>query len=62
MAAALVAGTTAAASASGVSRGDRDETELQWCLVHRAELFYVHRTSDRLRRIAYNNSLRTRGL
>jgi hypothetical protein len=41
---------------------DWDETELQWFLVRRAELFYVHRTSDRLRRIAYNNALRTRGL
>jgi hypothetical protein len=28
----------------------------------RAELFYIHRPSDRLRRIAYNNALRTRGL
>jgi hypothetical protein len=39
-----------------------DETELAWYLVHRAELFYIHRPSDRLRRIAYNNALRTRGL
>ena len=39
-----------------------DETELQWFLVRRAELFYIHRASDRLRRIAYNNALRTRGL
>jgi hypothetical protein len=39
-----------------------DETELQWFLVRRAELFYVHRASDRLRRIAYNNALRTRRL
>ena len=43
-------------------REDWDETELQWFLVRRAELFYVHRSSDRLRRIAYNNALRTRGL
>jgi hypothetical protein len=41
---------------------DWDETELQWYLVRRAELFYIHRPSDRLRRIAYNNALRTRGL
>jgi hypothetical protein len=41
---------------------DWDETELQWCLVRRAELFYIHRPSDRLRSIAYNNALRTRGL
>ena len=41
---------------------DWDETELQWYLVHRAELHYIHRPSDRLRRIAYNNALRTRGL
>ena len=39
-----------------------DETELAWFLVRRAELFYIHRPSDRLRRIAYNNALRTRGL
>jgi hypothetical protein len=39
---------------------DWDETELGWDLVHRAEMF--HRTADRLRRIAYNNALRTRGL
>jgi hypothetical protein len=40
---------------------DWDETELAWYLVHRAQLFT--RTSDRLRRIAYNNALRTtRGL
>ena len=41
---------------------DWDELELAWFLVRRAELFYVHRPSDRLRRIAYNNALRTRGL
>ena len=41
---------------------DWDETKLQWFLVRRAELFYIHRLSDRLRRIAYNNALRTRGL
>jgi hypothetical protein len=41
---------------------DLDETELQWYLVRRSELFYIHRPSDRLRRIAYNNALRTRGL
>ena len=41
---------------------DWDETELQWYLVHRAELYYIHRPSDRLRRIAYINALRTRGL
>ena len=41
---------------------DWDETELQWYLVRRAELFYIHRPSDRLRRIAYNNALRIRGL
>ena len=41
---------------------DWDETELQWYLVRRAELFYIHRPSDRLRRIACNNALRTRGL
>ena len=41
---------------------DWDETELQWYLVHRAELFYIHRPSDRLRRIAYNNALWTWGL
>jgi hypothetical protein len=40
---------------------DWDETELQWYLVRRAEAFYVHRASDHLRRIAYNNALRTRG-
>ena len=39
---------------------DWDETELGWYLVHRGEMF--HRTADRLRRIAYNNALRTRGL
>ena len=39
---------------------DWDETELQWYLVHRAGL--LTRTTDRLRRIAYNNALRTRGL
>ena len=41
---------------------DWDETELAWFLVRRAELFYIHRPSDRLRRIAYNNALRIRGL
>ena len=41
---------------------DWDETELQWYLFRRAELFYIHRPSDRLRRIACNNALRTRGL
>jgi hypothetical protein len=41
---------------------DWDETELAWFLVRRAELFYIHRPSDRLRRIAYDNALRTRGL
>jgi hypothetical protein len=41
---------------------DWDETDLQWYLVRRAELFYIHRPLDRLRRIAYNNALRTRGL
>jgi hypothetical protein len=41
---------------------DWDETELAWFLVRRAEPFYIHRPSDRLRRIAYNNALRTRGL
>jgi hypothetical protein len=38
------------------------ETELTWYLVHRAELFYIHRTADRLRRKAYENVLRTRRL
>jgi hypothetical protein len=41
---------------------DYDETELAWYLVRRAELFHVHRPSDRLRRIAYNNALWTWGL
>jgi hypothetical protein len=41
---------------------DWDETELQWYLVRRAELYYIHRPSDRLRRIAHNNALRMRGL
>src|SRR5262249_21941950 len=41
---------------------DWDETELQWFLVRRAELFYIHRASDRLRHIAYNNALRIWGL
>jgi hypothetical protein len=40
--------------------GNRDEIEVGW--VRRAELFYIHRPSDCLRRIAYNNALRTRGL
>ena len=39
---------------------DWDETELQWYLVRRAEL--LTRTTDRLRRIAYHNALRTGGL
>ena len=34
---------------------DWEETELQWYLVRRAELFNIHCPSDRLRRIAYNN-------
>jgi hypothetical protein len=34
---------------------DRDETELAWYLVHRAELFT--RTADRLRRKAYEHAL-----
>jgi hypothetical protein len=38
---------------------DWDETELGWYLVHRAVLFT--RTTDHLRRIAYNNALRSRG-
>ena len=37
---------------------DWDETELQWYLVHRAELF--HRTADRLRRKAYEHAERRR--
>jgi hypothetical protein len=41
---------------------DWDETELGWCLVRRAELFYIRRPSDRLRRIAYNNALRMQRL
>jgi hypothetical protein len=30
---------------------DWDETELAWFLVRRVEMFYIHRPSDRLRRI-----------
>jgi hypothetical protein len=37
-----------------------DEVELGWYLVHRAELF--HRTADRLRRKAYESTLRARRL
>jgi hypothetical protein len=39
---------------------DWDETELGWYLVHRAELFT--RTTDRLRRKAYEHALRSRRL
>jgi hypothetical protein len=39
---------------------DWDETELAWYLVHRAELFT--RTTDRLRRKAYEDALLTRRL
>jgi hypothetical protein len=38
---------------------DWDETELGWYLVHRAEMFFTPK-SDRLRRKAYENALRTR--
>ena len=47
------------------SRGDLpddwDETDLGWYLVRRAELFSIPK-SDRLRRKAYENVLRTRQL
>jgi hypothetical protein len=39
---------------------DWDETELAWYLVRRAELFT--RTTDRLRRKAYEHALRSRRL
>jgi hypothetical protein len=37
---------------------DWDETELGWYLVHRGEMFSTPK-SDRLRRKAYDNALRT---
>jgi hypothetical protein len=37
---------------------DWDETELQWYLVHRAELFT--RSTDRLPRKAYEHAVRSR--
>jgi hypothetical protein len=39
-----------------------DWDEVGWYLVRRAELFCIHRASDRLRRKAYENALRTRRL
>jgi hypothetical protein len=39
---------------------DWDETELAWYLVHRAEL--LTRTTDRLRRKAYEHAVRSRRL
>jgi hypothetical protein len=35
---------------------DWDETELQWYLVRRAEMFGVHRATDRLRKKAHENA------
>jgi hypothetical protein len=36
--------------------------EIAWLLVRRAEQFNVYRSADRLRRKAFENAVRTRGL
>jgi hypothetical protein len=41
---------------------DWDEVEIAWLLVRRAEQFNVYRSADRLRRKAFENAVRTRGL